>query len=42
LEAPDSASEAAGLRAALRENSRDIDAAVLERALKELGAVDAQ
>ncbi len=41
LEAPDSATEAAGLRAALRENSSDIDAKILERALSEIGAVDA-
>ena len=41
LLAPDSATEEAGLRAALRANSGDIDARVLERALAELGAVDA-
>ncbi|HTF87476.1 MAG TPA: hypothetical protein VK843_03630 [Planctomycetota bacterium] len=41
LQAPDSATEAAGLRAALRANSTDIDPKALERALSELGAVDA-
>lgn len=41
LEAPDSATEAPGLRQALRANSSDVDAKVLERALSELGAVDA-
>jgi hypothetical protein len=40
LEAPDSATEASGLRSALRANSGDIDAKLLERALAELGQVD--
>ena len=40
LEAPDSATEAPGLRAALRANSSDIEAKMLERALSELGTVD--
>lgn len=40
IAAPDSASEEAGLRDALRANSSDVDAALLERALRELGGVD--
>ncbi len=39
LEAPDSATEAPGLVAALRENSTDIDPKVLERAISELGSL---
>lgn len=40
LAAPDSASEAAGMRAALRANSGELPAGLLERALNELGDVD--
>lgn len=41
LAQPDSASEEAGLRAALRANSTDVAPAEVERAIGELGAVDA-
>lgn len=39
--APDSGTEAKGLRQSLRDNSGGLPAGVLERALSELGAVDA-